>query len=192
MTEGRTVSAPSPGNTGLGLEDVARYLKGPPPEMAQYAFFVGAWNCTLHLPVPGAAEPLVLRAEWRARWVHAGRMLVDDLTVFLPDGREVLGWLNLRTFSEETGCWEISGQRALAPGSGVSTRGRWRDGEMHLDFATEREGRTVQHAVRFHEITEDSFAWEWTQRGPEDGDWQPFASIAARRLEGEGGGAAAD
>jgi hypothetical protein len=180
----RETSPTVPANQALGPESIARYLKGAPPEMSQYEFFVGDWDCELRVHPSDGGPVLTLRAEWSARWVHERRMLVDDLSVFLPNQQEVLAWLNLRTYSEETGCWEISGHRALAPASGAITHGHWREGEMHLDFETEHDGRRVLHFVRFHAITPQSFEWEWRQRNESRADWSLFTSISAHRAAG--------
>lgn len=181
MTAQREITPAAATTAALGPETIARYLKGAPPEMSQYEFFVGDWDCELRAHPPGDGPALRLRAEWSARWVHERRMLVDDISVFLPSGEEALGWMNLRTYSEETGCWEISGHRALAPASGAITHGRWREGEMHLDFETEHAGHRLRHFVRFHDITPESFEWEWRQQDGSGTDWSLFASISARR-----------
>jgi hypothetical protein len=182
MTVPRETTAAA--NPALDPESIARYLKGAPPETSQYEFFIGDWNCELRVHSSGDEPALKLRAEWSARWVHERRMLIDDLSVFLPNEEEVLGWLNLRTYSEETGCWEISGHRALAPTSGAITRGRWREGEMHLDFETQHGSNRMRHFVRFYEITPESFEWEWRQQDESERAWKRFASISARRAAG--------
>ena len=151
-----TTSIP-PAPAGLGPESIARYLKGAPPEMDQYAFFIGSWDCEVRLSPGGDSESLGFRGEWKAHWVHEGRMLVDDLTIFLPTGEEILGWLNLRTWCDDTGCWEISGHRALSPGSGAVTRGYWREGEMQLEFDVGLAGERIENRVRFFGIAADRF-----------------------------------
>lgn len=181
MTAGQETPQAAPLNAGLSPDSIGRYLRGAPPEMSQYEFLIGDWDCELRVHPPGAAPPVILRGEWHAKWVHGRRMLVDDISIFLPSGEEALGWLNLRTYSEETGCWEISGHRALAPSSGAITHGHWRDGEMHLDFETQHAGRAMRNFVRFHEITPGSFEWEWKHQDEASTDWKLFASISARR-----------
>lgn len=174
-------------STGLEPESIAAYLAGAPPEMSQYAFFIGTWECELRVRAGSrarsgsAGEERRLRARWQAEWRHEGRILVDDLTVFAPNGHEILGWMNLRTFCAESGCWQISGHRALAASSGVVTRGHWRSGEMHLDFETDDAGQKVHNLVRFHEIRERSFEWVWEQRSEGASEWTRFAALSAQR-----------
>ncbi len=175
-----TTTAPRSAAT-LDPESIGRYVQGPPPEMSQYAFFIGDWDCELRAHPPGGGKPLAFAATWTARWVHDGRMLLDDLTVFLPDGREALGWLNLRTWSPEEGCWHISSQRALAPSSGIVTRGFFRGGEMQLEFEADGDAGPLENLVRFHGITEKSFEWEWSSRVAGTEPFRPFASLSARR-----------
>ena len=174
--------APASINQGLSPEIIARYLQGAPPESEQYQFFVGDWDCELRAYAGEADAAVTLRAEWRAQWTHERRMLIDDLSVFLPGGEEVVAWVNLRTYSAETGCWEISGHRALSPGSGAITHGHWRNGEMQLDFDVHSSESVTQNAVRFYAITPESFEWEWQQRASSSPDWSLFASISARRM----------
>jgi hypothetical protein len=183
MSASQEVASAPPSNATLNPESIARYLQGVPPQMEQYAFFIGDWDCELRAHAPGGGPPRVLRAEWRARWVHQGRMLVDDLGVFLPDGKEVLGWMNLRTWCHEAGCWQISGHRVLAPCSGAITSGYWRDGEMQLEFDTGSEGARVENRVRFHAITDRSFEWEWRSRPAGHEPFALFAALSARRMD---------
>lgn len=168
-------------NAGLGPETIVRYLQGAPPEMEQYAFFIGAWSCDVRAFPPDGSEPLALKGEWRAEWIHGGRMLYDDLSISLPSGEEIVGWVNLRTWSADSSCWVIGSQRALSPASGVITHGHWRDGEMQLEFTTEVDGAPLTHLVRFHAITPDSFEWVWQNRTTSERPWNTFASISARR-----------
>ena len=171
-------------SAGLGPETIARYLQGPPLEMQQFAFFVGTWQCEVRVFPAEGGEPLALRGEWRAEWVHGGRMLADDLSVFLPNGDEVLGWMNLRTWCAETGCWAISAQRALAAATGTITHGHARDGEMHLSFGGSSDAGPTENLVRFHAITDDSFEWIWRTRVRGEAEWRDFAAISARRADG--------
>ena len=80
--------------------------------------------------------------------------------------------------------WEITGQRVLEPATGTLTVGHWRDGEMHLTFTTQDGSDTVQHRVRFFEITPESFEWEWQQQLAAGADWIPFTTLSARRMPG--------
>lgn len=170
----------------LSAESIARYVKGAPEESSQFDFFIGRWDCDVTLHAGSAATPAQLTGLWEARWTHERRLLVDDLSVFLPDGTEILGWVNLRTFCADSGCWEIMGQRALEAAAPVRTMGRWREGEMHLAFETPDAAGVLANRVRFHDITADSWRWLWMVRAAsaaEEAPWVPLATILAKRAE---------
>lgn len=168
----------------LSPESIARYLDGAPDESSQFDFFIGSWDCDVTLHTGDAGGRVQLGGRWDARWTHGRRLLVDDLSLFLPDGTEVVGWVNLRTYCAESGAWEITGQRALAPAAAVRTQGHWRDGMMHLAFETPDERGALANRVRFHEIREDGWDWQWEYRDAkvrDDAPWIPLATIHATR-----------
>jgi len=183
----RVQRAPEHPYTGASLitpESTARYVQGAPAESGQFEFFIGSWDCAVSIHGPSGEVSLELRGRWEARWTHERRLLVDDLSLFLPDGTEVLGWVNLRTFCQETGCWEISGQRALAPTAPTRTTGRWIDGQMHLSFQTMDPSGRLENRVRFHEISDDGWSWHWDCRAAgaaEEVAWCRLTTIQARR-----------
>lgn len=168
---------------GITPESIARYRAGAPEESAQFDFFVGSWEGEIRAATPDGGGEIALPARWQARWVHGRRMLVDDLTIFAPDGTEIAAWLNLRTFCPTTGAWEITGQRVLEPVAPTRTVGRLEGGEMHLRFETADGDDVLRHHVRFFEISNDGFEWVWSCCREGDAErWRRLAAFSARRV----------
>jgi hypothetical protein len=163
-------------------ESVAAYVKGVPPQSAEFDFLLGEWDAETTRYNPDGTVAIRHRAEWRARHMHGGRILLDDYVAYLPDGTAIGSFATLRTFSEETNQWEmtflVAHQRQLVGGFVGQRVGD----EMHLR-ATGRdlEGKAVSAKVRFFDITENGFEWEQELSVDGGATWTLDVTISAKR-----------
>jgi hypothetical protein len=163
-------------------ESVAAYVKGVPTQTSEFDFLIGEWDAQATRYAPDGSVLLRHRAEWRARPMHGGRILLDDYVAYLPDGTAIGSFATLRTFSEETNQWEmtflVAHQRQLV-GSFVGQRV---GDEMHLRaVGHDLEGKAVSARVRFFAITADSFEWEQELSIDGGATWSLDVSITAKR-----------
>lgn len=137
-----------------------------PPETAQFAFLVGAWDCTIRTMNPDGRTFRESTATWTGYFILDGWAIQDDWVAQLANGTEFHG-TNIRSFNPRTGTWD---NRWLPSGSlqwtyfeaeqmgdtMVMTGGEGRDGR----------GEYVDRNT-FHEIGQD--AWKWRKDRSWDG-----------------------
>lgn len=167
---------------------VARYLGGPIREDRQFDFLVGDWTVQATKFNPDGTVLANYAAIWNARHLNDGRMLMDDFKALAPDGRAVSSFVTLRTYSAESGRWEMAGLAAMQPTARMVWHGTWADGEMHI-FASgaDPSGREVQTRIRFSDIAPERFVW--TSESSTDGGatWVRTASLVVTRAKGVAG-----
>ncbi|MGZ5781068.1 MAG: hypothetical protein ACXWIN_08940, partial [Burkholderiaceae bacterium] len=95
--------------------DVLRYLKGAPPESLQFDFLIGDWDVTGTRYKPDGSVLMQYKAVWNATYLNDKRMVMDDFKALAPTGQEISSYVTLRTYSEVTHRWEMSGLSALQP-----------------------------------------------------------------------------
>ena len=66
--------------------EVARYLKGTPPESHQFAFLIGDWDVNATEYKEDGSTFFQYRASWNAKYLNEGRMVVDDFKAHAPTG----------------------------------------------------------------------------------------------------------
>lgn len=162
--------------------DVARYLKGAPPESQQFEFLIGDWTIAATRYKPDGSILLQYKATWSAKSLNDGRMIVDDFKAYAPTGQAISSYVTLRTYSATNQRWEMTGLAALQPAVNAEWFGEWNDGEM-LMIATGKDpvGNVVRSKVRFYHIAKDSFEWE-SQVSLDDGKtWGKTATLLASR-----------
>lgn len=142
-------------------ESVALYLQEPPPESHDFDFLLGEWDAQATRYGPDGEVLLRHAISWVARSVGGGRMIIDETTGVLPDGREVSHMATLRTYSPVTQRWEMMFLAALQPPIRGAFYGSRVGDEMHLRAeGTDAEGREIDVRVRFYDISADRFLWE--------------------------------
>jgi hypothetical protein len=164
--------------------DVARYLKGAPPESRQFDFLIGQWDVAATRYGHDGAVLVRYQASWTARHLNDGRMVMDDFKARAPNGHDVSSYVTLRTYCETTGRWEMAGLSALQPAMNAQWHGQFDEGEMHLEAAgLNPEGKSVMTRIRFFAIEQDSFSWD--SKASVDGgtNWVPQASLTATRVK---------
>ncbi len=163
--------------------EVARYLKGAPPESQQFDFLIGDWDVTV-IRYKDDGSPLVqYQASWNAKHLNEGRMIVDDFKALGPTGQAVSSYVTLRTYSEVTHRWEMVGLSALQPAASAEWFGALKDGEMLLDASgRDPAGILVKTRIRFFNIAKNSFNWESNISSDEGTTWIRTASLLASRV----------
>jgi hypothetical protein len=172
-------------STGKAMQvppDVARYLRGVTPESRQFDFLIGDWDVAASRYQPDGSLLLQYRGSWSARYLNEGRMVLDDFKAFAPTGEEISSYVTLRTYSETTHRWEMSGLAALQPATVAQWYGEWKDGEMRIEaIGKDPKGNPIRNRVRFFRIEKDRFSWE-SNISLDDGEtWIPAASLTATR-----------
>ena len=162
--------------------DVLRYLKGAPPESLQFDFLIGDWDVTGTRYKPDGSVLMQYKASWNAKYLNDKRMVIDDFKALAPTGQNVSSYVTLRTYSEVTHRWEMSGLSALQPAMNAAWSGVWKDGEMQIDAVGKMpDGATMRNRIRFFQIEKDKFNWE-SRISMDDGKtWTLNASLAATR-----------
>jgi hypothetical protein len=138
-----------------------------PPESAQFAFWVGEWDCTWE---GGAGRNTVTRE-------HEGRVILErfredppgafrgtSLSVFTPG----IGWR--QTWVDDQGnYWAFDG-------------GMEGD-DMVLATVESEDGREVRKRMVFTDITPDAFTWRWERSEDDGATWSLTWSIDYRRRD---------
>jgi hypothetical protein len=163
--------------------EVARYLAGAPPESGQFDFLIGDWDVSAIRYKEDGSELLQYKARWNAVHLNEGRMVMDDFKALAPNGQPISSYVTLRTYSEASRRWEMTGLQALQPSAGAVWHGVWTDGEMLLD-ATGKDpsGILIKTKIRFFGISKSGFSWESSiSRGEGKTGWRT-ASLRAQPL----------
>ena len=172
-------------STGKAMQvppDVARYLRGVTPESRQFDFLIGDWDVAASKYRPDGSLLLQYRGSWSARYLNEGRMVLDDFKTFAPTGEEISSYVTLRTYSEATHRWEMSGLAAFQPATVAQWYGEWRDGEMRIEaIGKDPKGDPSRNRIRFFLIEKDRFSWESSITLDDGRTWVPAASLTATR-----------
>ena len=139
-----------------------------PPELAQFAFFIGEFDCVDTMRQPDGKR-VSFPAIWNARYFLNGFGIQDQYWTprFFTS--------NIRIFDPESEMWKVTFFRM--PGYQSS---RWEGKKVGDEIQIRNEGRTDGPALTFHNIGADGFDWH---SGGEDPGW---ASTCKRRHQGAG------
>jgi hypothetical protein len=163
--------------------EVARYLKGVTPEGLQFGFLIGDWAVQGRRFKPDGSTLLEYTGRWTASYLHEERMVIDHFRILALTGQEISSYVTLRTYSEQTGRWEMVGLSALTPAMNGEWYGQWRDGEMHLDASGRMpDGKVLRNKIRFFEIGRDTFRWESRISIDDQQTWLLVAALTASRI----------
>lgn len=163
--------------------EVARYLKGAPPESQQFDFLVGDWDVSATRFKEDGTPLLQYKASWSAIRLNGGRMIMDDFKALAPTGQPISSYVTLRTYSEVTHRWEMTGLHALQPSGSAEWHGVSKNNEVLLN-ATGKDpaGNVVKNKIRFHDIAKQSFSWESSTSRDDGKTWNKTASLRASRV----------
>lgn len=162
--------------------DVARYLKGAPPEGKQFDFLIGEWDVVATRYKEDGNVLMQYNARWCAQYLNEGRMVMDDFKACLPNGQEISSYVTLRTYSEATRRWEMAGLSALQPAMPAEWHGIWAEEEMRIDaVGPGPEGKPFRNRIRFYNIGQDRFNWESTVSHDNGKTWIKAVEMIATR-----------
>ncbi len=164
--------------------EVARYLQAPAPASRQFDFLIGDWDVNAARLNPDGSVLLRYRATWAATYLNEGRMVMDDFKALAPDGRPISSYVTLRTYSEVSGRWEMSGLAALQPTAALEWHGAWTGTEMLIDATgVDPSGKSIRTKIRFSNITHNGFDWESESSSDCGRTWTRNASLVATRVD---------
>jgi hypothetical protein len=147
-------------------DDFGALSPDAPPETAQFAFLIGAWNCKTRGMGPDGAIQDGPDASWTGYYILDGWAIQDDWVSPGPDGKLFRG-TNVRSFNQKTGKWD---NRWLPTGS---LQWKYFDaeqvGEAMVMTGEDTDGmdRSFLDRNTFHEIETDS--WKWRKDRSFDG-----------------------
>jgi hypothetical protein len=148
----------------------------------QFDFLIGDWDVAAARHKPDGSLLLQYRGSWSARYLNQGRMVLDDFKAFAPTGEEISSYVTLRTYSQATHRWEMSGLAAFQPATVAQWCGEWIEGEMQIEaIGKDPEGNPIRNRIRFFLIEKDRFCWESNVSLDDGKSWIPAASLTATR-----------
>lgn len=164
--------------------EVARYLQAPTPASRQFDFLIGDWDVDAARLNPDGSVLLRYRATWAATYLNEGRMVMDDFKALAPDGRPISSYVTLRTYSEVSRRWEMSGLAALQTSAALEWHGVWTGTEMLIDATgVDPSGISIRTKIRFSNITHNGFYWESESSSDCGRTWTRTASLVATRVD---------
>jgi hypothetical protein len=181
--EGNPMTTPQPSPTQLPPE-VARFLKEPSVESKQFDFLLGEWDVDV-IRLNEDGSPLFrYKATWSAKSLNGGRMIMDDFRALGPNRQPVSSYITLRTFSEVTNRWELTGLQALQPSAPAEWYGVKSGEEMLLDATGKSPtGEMIKTRIRFFGISAGSFAWDSSMSLDSGKTWRKTAELRATRVK---------
>ncbi len=84
--------------------DFGKLNRKAPPETAQYAFLIGAWDCTIRTMRPDGQSFSETKATWSGHFILDGWAIQDYWVSELPNGK--FQGTNIRSFNPQTRKWD--------------------------------------------------------------------------------------
>lgn len=153
-----------------------------PPQLARFAFLLGAWQCEAALQqADGSTE--YLDAKWVGRFVLDGYVVMDDFSMIRHTGERLVLGVNVRTYDVVNQSWDIRWLNALD--------GTWADLVSEEHGAIRFDGKDISytfpeptgvHALTratYTDITPDRFTWRG-ERSDDGTQWEEFLRIECR------------
>lgn len=163
---------------------LASPLSEAPVQMENFGFIAGSWTATSKRFLPDGTQTAEYEGKWEAEFLDEGRVLFDAVTWFSPTGEKVVYDATLRTFSEETGEWEMVYLSSLSSRHSETFQGKFIDGEGHFDAVIGlTPGNSVKAKIRFFDIAEDSFEWAMELSADGGESWFVGETITAKRMQ---------
>jgi hypothetical protein len=163
--------------------DLGMQNPNAPPELAQFAFLIGAWRFNARfLPVDGQSQDFT--GAWTGRYILDGYAIADEYRMTSPSGELIVLGMNVRTFQASNKLWNLKWLNALD--------GSWTDlvsGELG---GVTVDGASIRYAFRepvaAHAYTRATYIrnspHNFTWRGEKSEDaksWTEFMVVDAHR-----------
>ncbi len=162
---------------------VQDYLAGSSSsEHHQFDFLIGDWDVEAVRYAPdGVATPY--RAEWSAKSVNDGRMIIDDFKAISPNGVVISSYITLRSYSPRTQRWEFAGLAAHQPAAAILEWYGAMDGDAMVLSATGvgPNGDKVKNRIRFFDISDSKFSWQSDMSFDGGKSWVKIGQLKAVR-----------
>lgn len=159
-----------------------------PPETAQFAFFIGEWDCATYTLQPDG-NYREGKAHWVAEWDYDGYAILDRYTTLDDDGNVIRRGMGYRSYSPDSSAWNAVTQSV----NGFTGRHflwhKMPDGDLVAYWErTDAQGREVIDRVRFTNWSENHFEWRLDRSFDGGETWfEDGFYIIATRVKASGG-----
>jgi len=134
-----------------------------PAELAQFAFFIGAFDCTDGRLGPNG-EWIEFPAVWNGHYFMNGHAIQDQ---YWAPGFYTS---NVRQYDESEDVWKVSFFSEPAYSTGIWVGGVEDDAIVLRRVIVQPDGRTIVSRLTFSDISDDGFFWEGSSETP--AGWQ--------------------
>ena len=129
-------------------------------EAQQFDFLLGQWELEVHPKVSGLVAMIHgtprLVGTWKAWRAAHGLGIEDEMRIVDASGNPISLTRAQRVYAVAEGVWNISGHD-VTRGRTSDAKGKWLDGEMHVDGHFTDAGGKILTRTRFYGITADAF-----------------------------------
>jgi hypothetical protein len=184
LTLAMTLSLPIPGVAQHA--PAAPAAATAPAEAKQFDFLLGQWELEVHPKVSGLVALIHgtprLVGTWRAWRAAPGPGIEDETRIVDASGNPISLSRAQRVYVAAEGLWNISGHD-VTRGRTSDAKGRWQDGEMHVDSHFTDGGAKILTHTRFYGITADAFHVQQDRSTDNGQTWEKGSlTIDAKRL----------
>ena len=156
----------------------------PPPEMGQFKFLEGEWDCSLKF-MQSDGSYAESKGRWSGGYTVGGHAFEDH---WVSPGYRGTTW---RTYEKASKRWANIFLKAGSPVSGEFTSnyfyGEFKDGEMHLKASDSDERGEYIDRIKFYDISENHFQWRQDRSYDGGKTWiDGITMIEASRIKAEG------
>lgn len=173
---------------GAGFAQYAQAVSAAaaaPTEAKQFDFLLGQWELEVHPKVSGLVAMIHgtprLVGTWKAWRAVDGLGIEDEMRIVDASGNPISLSRAQRVYVAAEGLWKISGHD-VTRGRSSEAKGKWQDGEMHVEgYSTDASGKTLTR-TRYYDITANAFHMR-QDRSTDDGQtWEEGSlTIDAKR-----------
>ena len=151
-----------------------------PAEAKQFDFLLGRWELEVHPKVSGLAAMIHgtprLVGTWKAWRAAHGPGIEDEMRIVDASGNPISLNQAQRVYVAEEGIWKISGHD-VTRGRSSEAKGKWQDGEMHMDGHSTDAGGKILTRTRFFGITADAFHMQQDRSTDNGQTWEKGSLI---------------
>ena len=157
-----------------------------PAQAKQFDFLLGQWELEVHPKVSGLVAMIHgtprLVGTWKAWRAVDGLGIEDEMRIVDASGNPISLNRAQRVYAAAEGLWKISGHD-VTRGRSSEAKGKWQDGEMHVDGqVTDADGKTLTR-TRYYGITADGFHMQQDRSTDNGQTWEERSlTIDAKRV----------
>lgn len=155
-----------------------------PPELAEFAFIIGEWNCDVRVKAEDGAVQ-TYQATWTGRYILDGYVIADEYRMLDHAGSVIVHGMNFRSYDAEKKAWVmrwLDGTRSFWVELGPDALGGVRADAGTIQFKlVDLFAPDAVSRVTFSNITADRFTWKEEKSLDNGRTWSEFVTIEARR-----------